>query len=71
MNNEMYVEDYEMHGKHILNVITHQIDSDSERKTCGGELNMSSVISAESLKHRLFFVLEISLILWIKLISHK
>ena len=51
MNNEMYVEDYEMQGQTYTgcyNVITHQIDSDSERKTCGGEI-MSNILGTSGL----------------------
>ena len=41
MNNEMYVEDYEMQGETYTgcyNIVTHQVDSESERNTCGGEI---------------------------------
>ena len=41
MNNEMYVEDYEMQGETYTgcyNILTHQVDSESERNTCGGEI---------------------------------
>ena len=51
MNNEMYVEDYQMQGQTYTgcyNVITHQIDSDSERKTCGGEI-MSNILGTSGL----------------------
>ena len=51
MNNEMYVEDYEMQGQTYTgcyNVITHQIDSDSERKSCGGEI-MSNILGTPGL----------------------
>ena len=41
MNNEMYVEDYEMQGETYTgcySIVTHQVDSESERNTCGGEI---------------------------------
>tara|TARA_Y100001960_G_scaffold246170_1_gene261138 strand:+ start:1073 stop:3181 length:2109 start_codon:yes stop_codon:yes gene_type:complete len=41
MNNEMYVEDYEVQGETYTgcyNIVTHQVDSESERNTCGGEI---------------------------------
>ena len=41
MNNEMYVEDYEMQGETYTgcyNIVTHQVDSEAERNTCGGEI---------------------------------
>ena len=51
MNNEMYVEDSEMQGQTYTgcyNVITHQIDSDSERKSCGGEI-LSNILGTSGL----------------------
>ena len=51
MNDEMYVVDYEMQGETFTgcyNKITHQIDSDSERKICGGEI-MSNILGTSGL----------------------
>ena len=51
MNDEMYVVDYEMQGETFTgcyNKITHQVDSDSERKICGGEI-MSNILGTSGL----------------------
>jgi len=51
MNDEMYVVDYEMQGQTYTgcyNKITHQIDSESERKSCGGEI-MSNILGTSGL----------------------
>ena len=51
MNDEMYVVDYEMQGQTYTgcyNKITHQIDSDSERNICGGEI-MSNILGTSGL----------------------
>jgi len=59
MNNEMYVEDYEMQGETYTgcyNIVTHQVDSESERNTCGGEilvniLGTPGLVEANTQKH--------------------
>ena len=51
MNDEMYVVDYEMQGQTYTgccNKITHQVDSDSERNICGGEI-MSNILGTSGL----------------------
>jgi len=51
MNDEMYVVDYEMQGETYTgcyNKITHQVDSDSDRNTCGGEI-MSNILGTSGL----------------------
>ena len=51
MNDEMYVVDYEMQGETYTgcyNKITHQVDSDSERNICGGEI-MSNILGTSGL----------------------
>ena len=51
MNDEMYVVDYEMQGQTYTgcyNKITHQVDSDSDRIICGGEI-MSNILGTSGL----------------------
>ena len=51
MNDEMYVVDYEMQGQTYTgcyNKISHQVDSDSERNICGGEI-MSNILGTSGL----------------------